>query len=157
MFIRKCLMLVEENRPVYILLLSGITAAGLGSFWYHLAPDNQTLFWDRLPMTVALMALFSVIISEYISVRWGKRLLYPLLIVGVLSVVYWNMTEARGRGDLRLYALVQFLPLVIIPVTLLMYNPGLRVRTGIGCCWRPISWPRHWNTGMMRCIPCWFS
>ena len=25
----------------------------VGSSYYHLAPDNERLFWDRLPMTIA--------------------------------------------------------------------------------------------------------
>jgi hypothetical protein len=32
------------------------------------------------------------------------------------------MTEGLGRGDLRPYALVQFLPIVLIPLILLMYR-----------------------------------
>ena len=32
-------------------------------------------------------------------------------------------TEQLGRGDLRLYGLVQFLPLILLPLVLLMYPP----------------------------------
>ena len=39
--------------------------------------------------------------------------------IGVLSVLYWLCTEAAGRGDLRPYILVQFLPTLVIPVILL--------------------------------------
>jgi hypothetical protein len=37
----------------------------------------------------------------------------PLLMVGLLSVIYW-----RFSGDLRPYILVQFYPLILIPVLL---------------------------------------
>jgi hypothetical protein len=49
--------------------------------------------------------------------------LLPLLIVGLVSVGYWAWTESHGVGDLRPYAIVQFLPLLMIPVILLTHKP----------------------------------
>ncbi len=60
----------------------------------------------------------------------GKALLYPLLIVGIASVFYWEHTEIKGAGDLRLYALVQFLPMLIIPVILLLFRPRFTLVSG---------------------------
>ncbi len=40
----------------------------------------------------------------------------PTLAIGIASVFYWQRTEAQGVGDLRLYALVQFLLMLIIPI-----------------------------------------
>ena len=51
-------------------------------------------------------------------------LLLPLLVAGIASVCYWHYTEARGMGDLRPYALVQFLPMLLIPLILLMFKPA---------------------------------
>ena len=73
-------------------------------------------------MTIGFMALFAIIISEHISLRVAKGMLFPLLIIGAASVVYWGVTEARGAGDLRPYAVVQFLPMLLIPIILLMYR-----------------------------------
>lgn len=109
-------------RPAYIVFFAGVLMTAFGSAWYHLAPDNRTLVWDRLPMTLAFMGLFAVIIGEHVSAPWARKLLLPLLIAGALSVAYWTMTESLGRGDLRPYALVQFLPIVLIPLILLMYR-----------------------------------
>jgi hypothetical protein len=39
-----------------------------------------------------------------------------------VSVFYWHITELNGRGDLRLYALVQFLPMILIPVILWLFK-----------------------------------
>ncbi len=104
----------------------GILLTGFGSAWYHLHPDNHTLIWDRLPMTIAFMAFFSVIIRNYVHAEAGKKLLWPLLFLGMLSVYYWQMTESRGQGDLRFYFLVQFLPMLLIPLILLLFkNHGL--------------------------------
>ncbi len=123
-YVSKSLLLIPEIRVSYGLLFAGVALVAVGSGYYHLWPDNQTLVWDRLPMTIAFMALFSILICELISVKAGKALLYPLLLVGVGSVFYWEYTEIQGAGDLRLYALVQFLPMLIIPIILLLFKSG---------------------------------
>ncbi len=113
---------IDEINIAYILLFLGTLLVGFGSSYYHLAPDNPALVWDRLPMTIAFMALFSIVISEFIAVASGKALLWPLILVGIFSVVYWHFSEIRGAGDLRLYALVQFYPLLAIPVILVCFQ-----------------------------------
>ena len=116
------LKVIDDNSIAYVLLFFGTFLVGFGSSYYHLAPDNQTLVWDRLPMTIAFMALFSIIISEFVSVRSGRALLLPLILAGILSVAYWHFSEARGEGDLRFYALVQFYPMLAIPVMLACFR-----------------------------------
>lgn len=108
----------------YLVLFAGTFLVGFGSGYYHLAPDNETLVWDRLPMTFAFMAFFSIIIGEFISEKAGKLFLLPLLLVGVFSVFYWIVTERAGNGDLRLYGLVQFLPMLLIPIIILWFRPS---------------------------------
>jgi len=116
------LKIIGDIKIAYSLLFFGITLIALGSGYYHLLPNNQTLVWDRLPMTIAFMSLFSIIISEFISTRAGKVLLLPLIIVGISSVIYWHLSEIQGAGDLRFYALVQFYPMLVIPVILICFN-----------------------------------
>ena len=103
-----------EERTAIRVLFAGITAIALGSSWYHLAPSDETLFWDRLPMAVAFMALFSLIVAEGFNTRLGLWL-WPMVAAGAASVILWRVT-----GDLTLYALVQFVPLVAIPAMLLL-------------------------------------
>lgn len=99
----------------------GAVLTGIGSAYYHLAPDNTRLVWDRLPMTVVFMSLLAAIITERISAKGGRMLLFPLLLLGVGSVVYWHFTEQAGHGDLRLYGFVQFYPVLLIPAILLLF------------------------------------
>jgi hypothetical protein len=106
----------QRERWPYIVLFTGVLLTCLGSGYYHLAPDDARLVWDRLPMTLGFMGLVSAIIAERISVRMGLALLAPLLALGVGSVVWWRMS-----GDLRLYGLVQFYPAILIPVILWLY------------------------------------
>lgn len=118
------LAIQPELRSGYLAFFIGVALLGPGSMYYHLSPDNATLVWDRLPMTIAFMAMFAFVIAEYLSVPAGRALLWPLLVIGVVSVFYWHFSELQGRGDLRLYALVQFLPLVLIPAIMLLFRPA---------------------------------
>ncbi len=116
------LIILAETRVSYLIFFTGISLVSIGSGYYHLNPSNQSLVWDRLPMTIAFMAFFSITISEFISRDLGKKSLIPLLVIGLFSIWYWNYTEQNNAGDLRIYVLVQFLPMVLIPLILLLFR-----------------------------------
>ncbi|HPA73997.1 MAG TPA: alkaline phytoceramidase, partial [Spirochaetota bacterium] len=78
------------------------------------------LLWDRLPMTVSFMAFFSIVIGERFGVRAGRIALPILVLLGIAGAAYWYISETWGRGDLRFYVLVQFYPIVIIPLASLI-------------------------------------
>lgn len=107
----------EELRMSCTLFFVGIFFTGIGSAFYHLEPDNSTLIWDRLPMTVSFMAFFSVLTGTMIHIEFGKKILWPLIAFGIFSVWYWVIYD-----DLRLYALVQFLPILLMPLILILYT-----------------------------------
>jgi hypothetical protein len=109
--------------PMYFVFFIGVFLTGFGSGYFHIEPNNATLVWDRLPMTIAFMALFSAIIAERISLKAGRILLVPLLAFGIFTIWYWQLTESCGVGDLRPYALVQFLPMILIPFILWRFPP----------------------------------
>jgi len=129
LFTKKIICDEYEMHSAYMLFFLGIGLVALGSGYYHLHPSNDTLLWDRLPMALAFMALFSIIIAEFISQTEGKRLLYPLVLLGIISVLYWAYTESLGEGDLRLYIFVQFFPMIIIPVLLLLFRSRFTLHT----------------------------
>ena len=124
------LKIIEDMGVAYWLFFFAVALVAFGSGYYHLNPSNDTLVWDRLPMTIAFMSLFAIIISEFVNERRGSLLLVPLLIIGIASVFYWQWTEYHGSGDLRFYALVQFLPILIIPLILLLYPARFSHVTG---------------------------
>jgi hypothetical protein len=117
---RSRLILKQEIIP-FAVAFAGTALIFAGSAYYHWAPSNETLVWDRLPMTFAIMGIFSMVIAERVSVKVGVALLIPLLALGMASVAYWQVTEQSGHGDLRLYALVQFLPVLLIPLILWLF------------------------------------
>jgi hypothetical protein len=93
-----------------------------GSAWYHWAPDNTRLVWDRLPMTLGFAGLVAAALSERVDSRLGRRSLWPLLALGVFTVLYWHDgTERAGEGNLVPYAAYQAWSIVIIVVVLLCY------------------------------------
>ncbi len=111
-----------ERWPCFLFFL-GVALTTFGSGYYHAAPDDARLVWDRLPMTLGFMSLLAATIGERISPKLGLRLLAPLLTLGVASVLYWNFTQDRGQGDLRPYALVQFGSLAILLLLVALFPP----------------------------------
>jgi hypothetical protein len=91
-----------------------------GSAYYHLQPNNARLVWDRLPMTIAFMAIVAALIAERISVQTGLWLLPVLVVTGMASVLVWYQSEMNGAGDLRFYATVQAYSLLFLLIALLL-------------------------------------
>jgi hypothetical protein len=112
------LNIIPAVRFSYLIFFISISLVCFGSAYYHWQPNNFTLFWDRLPMVFSFMSLTSFVLAEYLSVPWGRVSLFPLLLTGLLSVCYWYFGELHSSGDLRLYVLVQFVPLLLLLVLL---------------------------------------
>jgi hypothetical protein len=110
------------ERWSYLVLFSGVTLTAFGSSWYHLAPDNDRLVWDRLPMAIGFMGLLTAVVAERVSARAAVWLFVPLLVLGCGSVLYWHWTERRSAGDLRPYLVVQFGSLIVILLILGLYR-----------------------------------
>lgn len=124
----------QQERLSYFVFFIGVGLTAFGSAYYHLEPTNDRLVWDRLPMTLAFMGLFSAIIGERVGT---SAALWPLTAFGIGSVIYWHVGELHGAGDLRPYYLVQLLPMVAIPLMLLLLpakhsrTPDLLVALGL--------------------------
>ena len=111
------LMHVRRNLSARVFFV-GVFLTGFGSSYYHWAPNDWGLFWDRLPMTLAFMAILSNIIEERVDQRVGQLLLWPLVALGVVSLLVWLRFD-----DLRLYAWVQFFPCIVLPLMLWLLPP----------------------------------
>lgn len=110
----------DRERRLFQWLFVGVFLTGIGSGWYHLAPDNDSLVWDRIPMTIGFMSIIAIMIAERVKLSFGVALLIPLVAVGVGTVFWWIWTEHAGHGDLRPYLFVQFYPLITIALMLLL-------------------------------------
>ncbi len=107
-------LVTGAERVLYAVFFAGMVLTAAGSAYYHLAPDNETLFWDRLPMTISFMALVAAQVAERISLRAGAILLAPMLLVGVGSVVYWRETERAGVGNVTPYGILQAFSVIVM-------------------------------------------
>lgn len=109
---------VSSSWGWFILFIS-IFLVALGSSYYHLSPENKTLTWDRLPMAIGFMALFVIVLTDYVNHKLEKWLLIPMCLVGIISVVYWHMID-----DLRIYAWVQFVSMALLLIIISVYKPS---------------------------------
>ncbi|HTL65411.1 MAG TPA: ceramidase domain-containing protein [Pseudolabrys sp.] len=107
-----------RRNPAIAFLFLAITMTGFGSAYYHLHPNDHTLFWDRLPMAIGFMIILAIAVEDRLDARLGAILLWPLIAVGIFSILLWRWT-----GDLRLYGWVQFFPCLALPVLFFLYAP----------------------------------
>lgn len=105
----------------YLVFFTGVIFVSLGSGYYHHSPDNETLIWDRLPMTIGFVAFFASALMERVSIKIGILTLFPGLVLGAATVFYWSWTESLGQGDLRPYYFVQFYPLVAVAALMALF------------------------------------
>lgn len=82
---------------------AGVLLTAFGSAYYHWAPDDARLLWDRLPMALAFSGVFGCLGCSRVSGRAGWAALATALAYSLVSVWLWSST-----GNLSFYALMQF-------------------------------------------------
>ncbi|HZV66573.1 MAG TPA: hypothetical protein VFG03_16860 [Telluria sp.] len=113
-------------RAAYAAFFGALVLTAFGSAYYHLAPDNARLVWDRLPIAMACAALLAAAARDYLDAPSSAA---PLLVaIGVGSVGWWAFS-----GDLRPYLMVQLLPLALIPVMQWQARAPRHDRIAFGC------------------------
>lgn len=117
------LWLAPFEKHMFRLLFLGGFLTGIGSSYYHAWPGNDTLVWDRLPLTLVFTSFFTAVIVDRLGPGSGRAVFVPLAIAGAASVVYWHWTESNGAGDLRPYFFIQFFPMLAIPLMVLFLAP----------------------------------
>lgn len=124
--------IAPDERPAYALFVFSILATALGSAWYHASPNDARLVWDRLPMTLIIAALFTLVLSDRVHPAFARAGWWPLALLGAASVFWWAWTDRdAGGGDLLLYGVV-------------------RVGTGLAIAWLLFSRPgRHTRGGWL--------
>jgi len=90
------------TRTSLVITAAGVLFTAWGSAHYHWQPDDATLFWDRLPMTLAFAGVTGIVLAQRVSLRAARVAVPLLLLLGPASVVYW-----RQSGNVLPYALVQ--------------------------------------------------
>jgi hypothetical protein len=126
----------REQLP-YLVFFLGALLTCAGSSYYHAAPDNTRLVWDRLPMTLGFAGLVAASVAERVDFRTGLRSLWPLLLVGVATVLYWHATEVAGGGNVIPYAAYQGWSIAVIVLLILVF-PARRYTHGGYLAWAAV-------------------
>lgn len=119
-------------RSACFAFMLALTLTAFGSGYYHLAPDNARLVWDRLPIALACGALLVGGFAETHRQTHKFALLF-MLATAVISVIWWAASERRGVGDLRPYLALQAAPLILIPLWQWASDKPTRDRAAFGC------------------------
>ena len=109
-----------RERWLYAMMFFSLILTSIGSAYYHLAPSNARLVWDRIPIMMVFMALLASVIAERVSVKVGLTLFPVLEIAGIGSVLLWRASELNGHGDLRFHAAFQVYSILILLLALLL-------------------------------------
>jgi hypothetical protein len=107
LFVAKAgLTLDAGTRWAFAMLFFGLVLTTFGSAYYHLAPDNQRLVFDRLPMVIAMSGCVGAVVAD----RYGGATAWSmtgLTAIGLWTVHQWTVSEQLGHGDLRWWALYE--------------------------------------------------
>lgn len=108
-----------------VTFLVGLTLVCAGSAYYHWSPSDDTLLWDRLPMSISFLGVSFSLIAAQARLRVALLLYFVLEGAGVAATLYSNFAN-----DIRFYAMCQVLPLVLtlISAARLWPTPSLRPR-----------------------------
>jgi hypothetical protein len=123
---RRGLFLERAEASGYACFFAAMIGVTLGSAYYHLAPDDARLLWDRLPIGMATAVLPIAVLSDHLGARVARPLLIPALVAGAASAIYWALSEQAGHGNLVPYLSLQLLS--IGAVALLARRPGRYTR-----------------------------
>ncbi len=95
----------------FMLFVLAILLTAIGSGYYHLSPNDARLVWDRLPISLACAGLLAGVWQDFSPQKNQWPLVIALSLFAIAGVVYWHFS-----ADLRLYLILQILPLILIPI-----------------------------------------
>lgn len=120
--LRELLSNQTRTKKSWFWFFLSIVLVAPGSAYYHLNPNDETLVWDRLPMSMGFMALYIVLLAEHVSFKIEK-FLHLALITGLLSIGVWVFTK-----DLRFYYWIQFSTFLTVPLILFLFPSAYNKR-----------------------------
>jgi hypothetical protein len=121
--LRNRMTVAPEERTALNLLIAATVLTALGSTYYHWAPANPTLVWDRLPLAIILISVLVLVMADRLHLLFARHGLWPLTALAVVSVIVWGVSEAMGKGDLLLYLIVRVGAGVSIAMLLILRKP----------------------------------
>jgi hypothetical protein len=105
--LRNRMTVAPEERTAVNVLIAAVILTAFGSAYYHWAPANPTLVWDRLPLAIVLTSVLALVLADRVHPLLARHGIWPLTVFAFVSVIFWGVSEAMGRGDLLLYLVVR--------------------------------------------------
>lgn len=95
--------------PGMLVAAFGLILTAFGSAWYHAAPSDSTLVWDRFPMTIVFAGILAMLWTSVTRQRVGWVQMLILVVVSLGTIGYW-----LAFNSLWPYAILQFGGLALI-------------------------------------------
>lgn len=112
----------QKHNSSWLSFLISVLIVAPGSAYYHLTPNNETLFWDRLPMTIGFISLTCFAMFEVHKVNKQIIPLFISQLIGLSALFYWVVND-----DLRFYLWVQGVPVILLAyIAFIISTPSLR-------------------------------
>jgi hypothetical protein len=121
--LRDRMTVAPEERTALNVLIAATILTALGSVYYHWAPANPTLVWDRLPLAIVLVSVVALVLADRVHPLFARQGIWPLTALAVASVIVWGASEAMGRGDLLLYLVVRVGAGIAIALLVILRRP----------------------------------
>lgn len=121
--LRPRMTVAPEERAAVNVLIAATLLTALGSTYYHWAPANATLVWDRLPLAIILISVLVLVMADRLHPLFARHGVWPLTALAVASVIWWGVSEAMEGGDLLLYLIVRVGAGIAIALLLILRAP----------------------------------
>jgi hypothetical protein len=112
------------ERAAYAVLVVGMLLTAFGSAYYHWAPNDARLVWDRLPMTFVLAAMVALVLADRVDPAFARVAWWPFALLGVAGLAWWAWSD-----DLLLY-LVMRVGSGLLIICLCLLRPGRHSHIG---------------------------
>tara|TARA_B110001452_G_scaffold251958_1_gene241450 strand:- start:1551 stop:2303 length:753 start_codon:yes stop_codon:yes gene_type:complete len=103
----------DDETSIHITLFSGMILTFAGSVWFHLDPNDSTMLWDRLGMSIVIGSCISLLINDLWDRELAVRAHIPIVLASIVSVLCWPVFD-----DLRIYFIVKHHPFILFPILL---------------------------------------
>jgi len=112
-----------EARAAVNVLVAALILTAFGSAYYHWAPTNATLIWDRIPITMVLMPLLVLVMADRVHPLFARYALWSFTALEMASAVLWGVSEAMGLGEVRPYFIVRIGTAIAVAFLLILRQP----------------------------------
>ena len=121
--LRGRMTVAPEERSARDVLIAATILTAFGSAYYHWAPANPTLVWDRLPLVIILISILTLVAADRLHPLFARCGIWPWTAFAAASVIWWGISEQMGKGDLLLYLILRVGAAIGIVLLLIFRSP----------------------------------